>query len=333
MELLVIAGVDIAHIRLVDLTRLADQAKPFYDWVEVRFQTELANEQSLEQTLLTAEPQQIGAALLACYQPQPRTDLPLLFDGVGRTYPHERACYYFFSWLIRDAPQQRLSPLVQRIARATGQPRWKVEVDVLTALIVNYRGNVRTFSWSAIREVIIDRLEGSRRSIKGHEKENVVRLALVVAIQAYFELHESYGLYAGVEVAQGQVIVENETYDVSANLLAADGQVARRILIPIKTRETEGGGHSHLFTRDVSSAIQAIRENNLGDYLVVVIVARNWSQREIDTLRNSVDHLALFDLHPSEFTTFSPVLQEALNAFIANVFDGIVMPRGKGEKF
>jgi hypothetical protein len=35
VELLVIAGVDISHIRLVDLAGLADRAKPFYDWIEL----------------------------------------------------------------------------------------------------------------------------------------------------------------------------------------------------------------------------------------------------------------------------------------------------------
>ena len=50
----------------------------------------------------------------------------------------------------------------------------EVETDVLSALIIKYRKNVKTFAWQAIREIIIDRLEGSRRSIKGHEKESIV---------------------------------------------------------------------------------------------------------------------------------------------------------------
>ncbi|MDZ4771091.1 MAG: hypothetical protein SGJ24_18380 [Chloroflexota bacterium] len=115
MELLIIAGVDITHHRLIDLARLADQAKPFYQWVENRFQAVLSVNLTLEEHLLTSTREQLASAIADCYRPQSVSDLPLLFDGIGRSYPHTKACYYFFSWLIRDAPQQRLAPLIQRI--------------------------------------------------------------------------------------------------------------------------------------------------------------------------------------------------------------------------
>ena len=58
MEFLIIAGIDISHIRLVDLTRLAEQAKPFYEWVEGQFQKVLLTTDSLDQMVRTAtEPQ------------------------------------------------------------------------------------------------------------------------------------------------------------------------------------------------------------------------------------------------------------------------------------
>lgn len=65
---------------------------------------------------------------------------------------------------------------IQRIMRVSPKPRKIVEIEVLAGLIENYRGSVKTFSWEAVREVIIDRLEGSRRSLKGHEKESLVRI-------------------------------------------------------------------------------------------------------------------------------------------------------------
>ncbi|MBO1071256.1 MAG: hypothetical protein HEQ13_18670 [Dolichospermum sp. DEX189] len=34
MNDLIVHQVDVTHFRLVELSRLADQAKPFYDWVE-----------------------------------------------------------------------------------------------------------------------------------------------------------------------------------------------------------------------------------------------------------------------------------------------------------
>ncbi|MEP0824100.1 MAG: hypothetical protein HRF40_01290 [Nitrososphaera sp.] len=326
MELLIIAGVDITHVRLIDLTRLADQVRPFYEWIEQQFQMSTSRSLSLNELLMESSADEIHRAIEYCYEAK-GTDLPFLFDGAGRTYSHSKACYYFFSWLIRDAPQQRLGPLVQRVVRNTGKGRSEVEVDVLTALICKYRSNVKTFAWQAIREVIIDRLEGSRRSIRGHEKEIVVRTALVVAIQNYFERHKSYGIYEGVEIPAGQVVVGNETYDISLNLLDERAQTVRRILVPIKTRETEGGGHSHLFTRDLLSAISAVRSTSLNDFLMVVIVATNWSARETNNLLRIVDHLVVFDTSPSKFIEFNSEAQQELDDFITSVLDGTIAPK------
>jgi hypothetical protein len=327
VELLIIAGVDISHLRLVDLTQLADQAKPFYDWVERIFQQATGKDVSLNELLLIGTPEEIRVAITACYQVAKSPDIPFLFDGVGRTYLHQRACYYFFSWLIRDAPQQRLAPLIRKVSRSSQKSKQATEIEVLTALICEYRSYVKTFSWDAIREVIIDRLEGSRRSVKGHEKEIVVRTALIIAIQTYFERYRGYGAYASVEISDRQVSIHNETYDVSANLINEQSKGTRRILIPIKTRETEGGGHSHLFSRDIFSAINTARIESPEDYLFVVIVANQWSKRESDNLRERVDHLAVFEISPSQFASFDNEAQNSLNRFIANVFDQTLLPK------
>ncbi len=327
MDLLVVDGIDISHFRLVELTRLADQARPFYDWVESQFQLALSRSSTLDDLLRNATGPEIRLAIERCYNATRTADLPVLFDGVGRTYVHSKACYYFFAWLIRDAPQQRLGPLIQKIVRNSGKTRTEVEISVLASLIHTYRSNVKTFSWEAVREVIIDRLEGSRRSIKGHEKESVARTALLMAFQEYFAENSDYGIYAGIEIPGGQVMIGNESYDVSANLLDFQGRRIRRILMPIKTRETEGGGHSHLFSRDILSAINTAKYDNPDDYVVVVIVAKNWSRREFETIRNLVDHIAILDLAPSEFSSFSDVEQARLNNFVAGVLKGSLVPK------
>jgi hypothetical protein len=306
---------------------LADQARPFYDWVLKQFQEELKDEKGLDQLIHGASDQELRAAIARCYAPKDPKGVPILTDGVGRTYPHAKACYYFFAWLIRDAPQQRLGPLIGRICKETGKPRLAVEIVVLSALIVKYRKNVGSFQWESLREVIIDRLEGSRRSIKGHEKESIGRTALVTAVQAYFLKHRNYGIYTKVDIPDSQVTVHNETFDVSANLLDEKGRQRSRILMPIKTRETEGGGHAHLFTRDVFGALNAVKENGTPDFLVVVIVAKNWSSREADNIRDAVDHAAVFDLSPNEFAEFSEEEQAGLNSFVADVLDGKVKPK------
>jgi hypothetical protein len=327
VDLLIVDGVDITHIRLVDLTKLADQAKAFYDWVESRFQSNLSKTSSLDELLKSCTQSELEKIIRSCYLSKEESDLPLLFDGIGRSYSHSKACFYFFSWLIRDAPQQRLAPLIQRIIKNSGKNRLDVEVSVLAALTYKYRDHVKTFSWDAVREVIIDRLEGSRRSIKGHEKEIIVRTALVTAIEEFFARNGTYGIYGGIEIPDRQVMVGNESYDVSANLLDLNGERIRRILIPIKTRETEGGGHAHLFSRDIASAINAVKYDNTKDYLVVIIVARSWSSREVDRLREIVDHLAAFDLAPGEFINFNEHEQDRLNKFVESVLDGTIPPK------
>lgn len=327
MKRLLVSGVDITHSRLVELTKLADQAKPFYDWVESRFQEHLSKEVSLDEILRTASKDEIRSAILDCYSAEHETNLPLLFDGVGRSYPHSKACYYMFSWLVRDAPQQRLGPLIQRIIRSSKKGRTEAEAKALSALIYKYRGNVKTFAWQAIREVVIDRLEGSRRSIKGHEKEIVVRTALLTAIQTFFQQNGDYGKYAKVELADKEIMIGNETFDVSVNLLDAQDECVQRILIPIKTRETEGGGHAHLFTRDIKSAMNAAKYDNANDLLIAVIVARNWSLREKEVIRGLVDHAAILDLSPNEFSEFTSEEQGKLNSFIASVLKGQILPK------
>ncbi len=324
---IIIAEVDISHVRLVELSQLADQAKPFYVWAEEIFQGILNTRASFNEILNSASKEQIELCIQQCYLASEQQGLPILFDGIGRSYPHPKACYYFFSWAVRDAPKQRLEPLLQRIVRQSKRRRVDVEAQALAALIFKYRKNLQTFSWDAIREVIIDRLEGSRRSISGHERETVVRTALLTAVQKYFADNSDYGIYAKVEIPAGQIKIGNETYDVSARLINTKGQPTRDILVPVKTRETEGGGHSHLFTRDIMSAINAVRADQPESFVVAVIVAKNWASKEAATVRDKVDYAAIFDISPNQFQIFDDDQQTALNLFIKQVLDGKVKPK------
>ncbi|MDQ7024690.1 MAG: hypothetical protein Q9P01_02235 [Anaerolineae bacterium] len=288
MKKIVVNGVEITHQRLVELTKLADQAKPFYDWVEKQFQITLNNTSNLDKNLQTASLSEVTRGIESCYKPLDNKNLPLLFDGIGRPYKHRKSCYYFFAWIIRDAPQQRLSGPISTLVKKTNNGRIEAQISVLATLIFEYRSDVKTFEWQAIREIIIDRLEGSRRSLKGHEKEVIVRTALLEAIQTFYSKNGSYGIYANVELFGKQVKINNETFDVGAKLLNENGKVVRHILVPVKTRETQGGGHSHLFSRDLNSALSVAKDT---DMLIVVIVAKSWSKREIEALAGRINHL------------------------------------------
>jgi hypothetical protein len=327
MELLIIAGVDISHTRLIDLSLLADKAKPFYDWIEAQFRLQTHRLETLDTLLQQLPVEMLEQCIYSCYNPPSAISAPKLFDGIGRLYPHTKACFYFFAWLIRDAPQQRLTPLIQQIARNRHTSRREVEIEVLAALIGHYRSLVKTFQWEAVREVLIDRLEGSRRSIRGREKEIVVRTAFAIAFQDYFEINRSYGIYADVEISESQVTLDQETYDVCIKLLDDTGESRRRILVPIKTRETEGGGHAHLFTRDMRAAINTARLKAPQDYIFVIIVASNWSEREAAGLSEQTDHLVHLKVSPNTLLRFDEPIQQTLNDVVKQILDGQLLPK------
>lgn len=321
MTELVVHKVNIAHYRLVELTRLADQAKPFYDWVERHAKQATGSHKPLGEILLTCARAELRKTIEACYLDVAGAR-PLLFDGIGRVYPHKKACFYFFAWVIRDAPQQRLSPLIARMQKLDDCSRFIAETDTLVELILEYRSLVRTFDWQAVREVVIDRLEGSRRSISGHNLEANVRTALITAIQYHYSIYGDYGEFRQVEIAKSQINKGRHTVDVSAKLLPKSGDGVIDLLIPVKTRETEGGGHPHLFTRDITTAITDIKAAAPKCRIVVVISAQNWSPRELESISNQIDQVFYFNMSPNSFVGFDDASQIELNRYVEAVLGG-----------
>lgn len=111
---LVVHTINITHYRLIELTKLADQAKPFYDWVERNAKRITGSHKPFNDILLNCTKEELERIIHECYTDE-HDEKPLLFDGIGRVYPHSKACFYFFAWMVRDAPQQRLSPLISRM--------------------------------------------------------------------------------------------------------------------------------------------------------------------------------------------------------------------------
>lgn len=106
----------------------------------------------------------------------------------------------------------------------------------------------------------MDRLEGSRRSIRGTLFEAIVRRQL----QSIFSERRM-----SLQVSEAEIRLQGETYDVS--VVSAAGQ----ILIPVKTRETMGGGHALLFTRDIHKSVSAAHA--AGFVCLPIIVAESWA--------------------------------------------------------
>jgi hypothetical protein len=320
MKDIIVHQVNITHYRLVELSKLADQAKPFYDWVERIAKQVSGYNKSLSEILLTSNKSQIKQIVSSCYSNE-QEEKPFLFDGIGRVYEHTKACFYFFAWLIRDAPQQRLAPLVSRMQKLDSIEKILAENDALVELIYEYRIVVKNFEWQTIREIIIDRLEGSRRSISGHKIEASVRTSFVAAIQHYYSIYNNYGKFKKIELADKQIKIGRHTVDVSAQLISKNSSFVENILIPVKTRETEGGGHSHLFTRDIMSAIADIRKKMQNPHLVVVIIAENWSPEELNTIDKTIDAVFHFNMNPNKFAGFDDETQQKLNKYIESLFN------------
>lgn len=321
VEDLIVHQVNISHYRLVELSKLADQIKPFYDWVEKSAKRITGSHRSLHEILMSCSKDQVKEIIVTCYLDSV-TDKPLLFDGIGRVYAHPKACFYFFAWMIRDAPQQRLSPLIARMRRIDNVSEFVSQTDTLVELIFEYRSIVKSFEWLTVREVILDRLEGSRRSIRGHTLEANVRAGLITAVQNYYAIYGNYGVFEQINIADGQIKVKNHSVDVSAELLLKRSNEKVYLLIPIKTRETEGGGHAHLFTRDVTVAIRDIKEMLQPCYIIVVIIAENWSVLEVQNIENQIDLIFHFNISPNKFGGFDESSQIQLNRFVERILSG-----------
>lgn len=313
---LIVHKVNVSHIRLVELTKLADQAKPFYDWVERRAKNVTKSSDDLTDILFDMNLEQIKQLITDCYESSSKTN-PILFDGVGRTYPHNKACFYFFAWIIRDAPQQRLAPLISKMRKEDHVSKLVAEINTLAELIYEYRDNVKNFNWDSVREVISDRLEGSRRSISGHLLEANIRTALATAFQNYYSINMNYGNYEEVIINNKQIKIGQNSIDISADLIKGDQK--QNLFIPVKTRETQGGGHAHLFSRDIITAITDIKKVYPNARIGVVIVSENWSANEVETILEDIDVVFHFDMNPNELTVLDEISQRKLNLYIEKV--------------
>lgn len=314
--------VNIAHYRLVQLTALAEQGRPFYEWVERLAKAQAHSDITLDDFLMKSDLDSIRILINSVYFDE-SLQKPHLFDGAGRVYEHKKASFFFFAWLIRDAPQQRLSPLIADMRKIEGKElkREEAEIDALARLFIEYRSNVHIFKWEAVREVFVDRLEGSRRSISGHIVEANVRTAFATAIQSYYAAHLNYGHFDSVDISKSQVKIGGDTADIKIDFIK-DKIPQKTIYVPIKSRETQGGGHAHLFTRDIETAIINIKNADERAHLIAVIIAENWDSKELENLKNKVDLIFHFDMNPNQFQLFDVDAQVSLNEFIGGLLDG-----------
>ena len=101
-----------------------------------------------------------------------------------------------------------------------------------------------------------------------------------------------------------------------------NGDKPINLLIPVKTRETEGGGHSHIFSRDILAAITDIKKVLTNFHITVIIVAENWSVSEIATITSEIDLIFHFNMSPNKFIGFDDATQIKLNKYVENILKG-----------
>ena len=248
-------GFILPNLRLRELVAITNANKPFFDDFVLYLEGE--GYPSLH-AFVADESDARASAAVTKYLGLPSE--VRLFDGLSRPYASTRkAKWYFLAWLFRDAPVQRLQPLLAHVPGETMGERQAALINEVRKFVAPLLPDPASWSWAAVSEVMLSRLEGSRRALKGALFESVVRRSLD-------ELFKAEGL--SLTVGKRELRLHDETYDVQVS------GPRTTILIPVKTRETMGGGHANLFTRDIFKSISVAAEH--GYEAIPIVIAESW---------------------------------------------------------
>lgn len=219
-----------------------------------------------------------------------------LYDGMGRPYSKPIAKWYFLAWILRDAPAQRLGPILSSIKGKTMEKKKAFLLNKIRKFVGPLFPEAEKWSWPVLSEVMLARLEGSRRALKGAHFEEVVRTIL-------------RGLFseAGIplKVGNGQVRIDDETYDVQVL------SKKKTVLVPVKTRETMGGGHAMLFTRDIFKSISVAHKG--GYECIPVVIAESWGG---DLKGLECEHYIYIKANPNQIDAVIPILQKEFSSLL-----------------
>jgi hypothetical protein len=224
-----------------------------------------------------------------------------LYDGLLRPYTNAKAKWFFLAWLLRDAATQRLQPLLKSVPGDTDVERKSYLLNEVRKFVAPLFPDPESWEWPAVSEVLLARLEGSRRALKGTLFEGIVRRGLESLIrQAELPL----------EVVQTQAKLADESYDIQ--IIGASGT----LLIPVKTLETMGGGHALLFTRDIFKSILVATEQ--GFRCVPVVIAESWAGN-LEALDS--EQFIYIQANPNQFAAIEPLLARELQRLLPILSD------------
>jgi len=219
-----------------------------------------------------------------------------LYDGLLRPYSNSKAKWYFLAWLLRDAATQRLQPLLKTVPGETAIERKAYLLNEVRKFVGPLFPQAASWEWPAVSEVVLSRLEGSRRALKGTLFEEIVRRNL----RGLAKKHRLQ-----VKVEDKQVKIGDETYDVQVT-----GETGS-VLLPVKTRETMGGGHASLFTRDIYKSISIATES--GYTCVPIVIAESWGG-DLDDLKSEL--YIYIQANPNQATIVEPLLVKQLEELV-----------------
>jgi hypothetical protein len=281
----------VENLRLRDLVVIVRQNQKFYeDFCVFLKQHGYSNLHAF----INERSDEMAAKALGGYLAR-QSDVQLL-DGIGRPYKDSVARWYFLAWILRDAPAQRLQPLLSSIEGSTLDQRRVNLLNRLRKFVGPLFPQAENWSWPALSEVMLARMEGSRRALKGARFEEVVR-------QGLRDLFTNHRLQ--LKISEGQVRISEETYDVQVI-----GNT-KSILLPVKTRETMGGGHANLFTRDIFKAISVAHKH--GYECIPVVIAESWGG-DLKSLK--CEHCIHLQVNPNQIEAIQPLLAAELENLV-----------------
>lgn len=193
----------IENLRLKDLAIVAEKNRPAFDDF-VGF-LRLQSYDSLYHFVADLDEERAHKTLDR-YLRRPLPNGVVLFDGVARPYTQDAAKWNLVGWVFRDAPTQRLRPMVASMLGADLIARKAGILNVVRRFASTVFPDPEKWTWAVVSEVVIDRLEGSRRAIKGSLFEAIVRRHLAA-------IFAESGL--PLTVSDVEVRLEGETFDVS----------------------------------------------------------------------------------------------------------------------
>ena len=281
----------IENVRLKELKAIVDENHDFY----IEF-TRFIKAQGYRHVRDFVQDPDDSKSLAVIYDFLSGRQGAILYDGIFRPFPNQKARWYFLSWLFRDAPAQRLGPLVASFSGGNLTERRANLLNKLRKDVAPLFPTDANWEWPALSEVLLARLEGSRRALKGTLFEGIVRRILVEVFSRE---------KIGVQVGTGEKRIEDETYDVQ---VVGSKQT---ILLPVKTRETMGGGHALLFTRDIHKSISVATSN--GYACIPIVIAESWGGNLADL---ASAHFVYIRRNPNELKEIEPLLQAELEGLL-----------------